>query len=61
MFGGKEQLAHVGNAWISHIRQSRGNPRIPGDSRQRRATVMVPDTVVAQLQNLANAKRIPLW
>lgn len=61
MFGGVEQLARVGEAWVSQIRQSRGNPRIPGDARQLRETIMVPESVLTQLQRDAATKRIPLW
>lgn len=61
MFGGIEQLHRIGQAWVDQIRLSRGNPRIPGDSRQLRETIMVPDSVLTQLQRDAAAKRIPLW
>jgi LDH2 family malate/lactate/ureidoglycolate dehydrogenase len=61
MFGGMEQLTRVGQAWVNQIRQSMGSPRIPGDSRQIRETIMVPESVLAQLHRDATAKRIPLW
>lgn len=61
MFGGIQQLSRVGDAWVAQIRQSRGNPRIPGDMRQLRETITVPERVLAQLQHHATTKRIPLW
>lgn len=61
MFGGVDQLAHVGEVWVNQIRQSRGNPRIPGDARQLRETIMVPESVLVQLQRDAATKRISLW
>jgi L-2-hydroxycarboxylate dehydrogenase (NAD+) len=60
-FGGVEQLSTVGQAWVTQIRQSRGNPRIPGDGRQLRDEVAVPFAVITQLANYASAKHIPLW
>lgn len=61
MFGGVAQLSSVGGQWIAQIRQSHGHPRIPGDSRQQRAVIDVPDGVIAQLTLAATHKRIALW
>lgn len=61
MFGGIRQLTRVGEAWITQIRQSHGQPRIPGDSRHLRDAIHVPDSVIDQLTHIAHAKRIALW
>jgi L-2-hydroxycarboxylate dehydrogenase (NAD+) len=61
MFGGVAQLTNVAETWVAQIRQSQGNPRIPGDARQLRDEIIVPDAVIAQLMHIAATKHIPLW
>lgn len=61
VFGGVAQLHAVGESWLTQIRQSHGTPRIPGDQRNVRHEIAVPDALVAELTALATSKGIPRW
>ena len=60
-FGGLAQLHAVGESWLTQIRQSHGNPRIPGDLRTIRNEISVPDALAKELAAIATSKGIPRW
>jgi len=55
----RAQLQHVGSDLVAAIRQSTGDPRIPGDRRTPQDDVSLASTTVRRLRHLAQQHRLP--